>query len=982
MESFQSALGRGLGIATHVPKSNSLVFRWLLVIALTVFGASQTIAQHDHNDPDAVHEEHAALFDLVPHDEATHMAMQSGAWGDASTWHHGHVPMTPADGSDIKVLIPEGVEVELNYINYTVHKTIRVDGTLSFAPNVNTGLMVDTLIVGVNGHLEMGSADAPVQQGVEAKIIIADTGDIDTMWDPTELSRGLISHGRLSMFGAEKKGHLDLVAPVNQGDTTLVLAGEPTGWQVNDLLILPGTHQTRDYDETLRITDVTGNVVTVVGLDEAGMDKANWSGLSNKHKLPNDLLPFVINVSRNVVVESQNVTHADDMGINRRRGHLMVMHSGVPKTHVRYAAVYGLGRTDKRTPLESPELNDHGHRIADRGHNAAGRYAFHFHRGGPAEHHAAMIHGLAIVDSPGLGLVNHSSHVNVTDSVAYHVVGSAFFTEAGDEFGTFDSCAAIRMTGSGEGFESRGNMRGGVIQETDFGHSGHGFWLQGGGVSVTDARVAGSGSAAVIFFTVPLNEPGIGTARFDGSLVSAEISGGREKIGVGTVPFTFEGGMIFGNRKAIQTKFHQLGSRHKVASVVKDVTTVSTGTPLSIPYTNNLHVENCTFVGTETKPNGGAMSRNGVTRNVTFDEMDVRWFFKGLDMPSRGHNQVIGGVFQNIRDINISTTNDGNRLIELQGNIQFPELTEAQLTRKKRRKVYQEKRYEIYLKTNYNPKHRDLTKLFARDIIRLATIKYQDHQLFYYAQAADFIPFPADRAADYVPIELIDKTNGELWASYGLSIGDAVAPADAFEDPLIHALVGEPITYAPKIKLRSRKYTNQLANYQGRYRTWENGKRKNRSVAAVDLREDWNLITFTEQGQLRTLLVFGDIIPPSFIASSRLPDVINPADLARGFRVTGRIYDNSFGSKMFKKTFRGHHLLAMPVQTDASGDDFIMLNFVVKDFAGNTTPSAYRLGLDEDETLDHIKRRKRLKKRRTVEALHYLLGFSTSNSGT
>lgn len=913
--------------------------------------------------------EHRAAFDLVQHDDVTHAAVNSGDWHVASTWFGGDIP-----GDLARVVIPKDVEVRVAQVNRTKHKWIRVDGKLSFATDRNTGLMVDTLVVDHHGHLEIGSAANPVQAGVKAKIIIADTGPIDLDWDPNELSRGMISHGHFTAYGQTKTPHAMLSKDAKRRAKKLSLEATPTDWAAGDVLILPGTHSRRDYDETLIITKITGQDVHVVGLTDTGTIDSKWPGLNNRHRLPNGKRPFVINVSRNAVIESENVEHADEMGINRRRGHIMFMHGAQSKTDANYLGIYGLGRTDKRTPLESPEFDEAGNRIPDRGHNAVARYAFHFHRGGPTNS-PAKVNGLAIVDSPGLGLVNHSSNVQVRDSVAYNVVGSAFFTETGNEIGFFDNCSAVRMTGSGEGLTARSKAAG-VIQETDFGHGGHGFWLQGGGVAVLNSRVSGSGDAAIIFFTVALNEAGLGTARFIGSLAAPEVAQGRATIPVAQIPATLDGAYVFACRKGIETKFHQLSSSHGVKTRIANADTVWVGTALSVNYTRHFTIADSTFTGNTRRPGGSFMRRNSVTGWGGFENLNVQGWFWGVNVPLRGLNQIVGGSYQNVRDIYVSTTMDDDRLVEILGDIEFPELTEKQLTYRRRGQTYVRERHHVYLRTNYNPKHNDITRLFARDIIRLGTIMYENKQLFYYAQAADFVPFKTGSAKAYVPPELIDKTNGELWEQYGMAIGDAVAPADAIEDPLIHALIGDPIEYAPKVRLRNRRYTNRLNRYRFQYDVWRSDGRRHRVRWSnrLTLREDWNLVTFEEEGQTRTLMIFGDITPPGFILGNQ-DLTVNPLDLRRGFRVVGRITDNSFGSKMFRKTFRGSYLNRLPLVTRADGSEFIELNFWVSDFARNRTAVTVELTVDPDEPLDHIKKRKRLAKRKTAKALLFLLGF-------
>jgi hypothetical protein len=941
----------------------------LILIALLAIPASW--AQHDH-DPEPIQHEHMAAFELVAHEDATHFALGSGAWNDASIWDTGTVP---DDGA--RVVIAAGVHVMLMHVNSTVHKTVRVDGMLHFATHLNTALIVDTLVVHPAGHLQIGSVDDPVQNGVQAKVIIADTGPIDPHWDPLQLSRGMICHGRATIHGAVKTSHSDLAAPVARRAKHLDLAAEPVNWQVGDVLILPGTHRTRDFDETLIITGVDGTRVDVAGLSDEGGLIPNWRGLSNRHALPNGLLPFVMNVSRNVSFESENVSHADEYGINRRRGHIMFMHSGVSKTDTRWVGAYGLGRTDKRTPLESPELDEHGHLVPDRGHNAVGRYAWHFHRGGP--HNApAIVQGLAIVDSPGLGLVNHSSNVEVSDGVAYNVVGSAWFTEAGSEIGFFERCAAVRITGSGESVGSRAKAAG-VLQELDFGHAGHGFWLQGGGVSLHDVRVAGSGDSGIIFFTVALDEEGIGTARFNASLLRdpAINPSGAETVAVGSVPVVLDGAIVFGCRNGIQTKFHQLSSRHNVLSSISNVVTANASPGLSINYTNQLVLSNCAFIGNISRPGGSFMKRNEVTRSITFDDLVVRGWTNGVNIPIHGSNSVVDGVYQNVRDVIVSSTKSQDRLTQFTGDIQFLALSESALTTRRGLRT----RHYIYLVTKFNPKFNDLPRLFARDIIRLGTVMYEDKQLFYYAQAADFVPFPADSAASYVPVDFIDRSNSELWGSYGLAIGDALAPDDAFEDPLIHALIGDPIAYPPKVRLRNRRYTNRLNNYRLNYDVcYEDGSKvKRRTRQGITVSEGWNMFTVEEGGFMRTHLVFGDITAPEFLLSAKTPTIVNPLDLRRGFRVVGEILDNSFGSKPFKKKFKGSFLTKLPLQTRADGSTFIEIAFAVRDFARNSTDVSFVLDIDGDEPLAHVKKRKRNRARPVGAALRELLGLPGTN---
>ncbi len=181
---------------------------------------------------------------------------------------------------------------------------------------------------------------------------------------------------------------------------------------------------------------------------------ANWKGLTYAHPV---ISGYVADVSRNATFESQNVVTV------ARRGHVMFMHND--NVHVDAAGFYGLGRTDKRTPIDDPVLTpdpDHpgqmttdvidsrtGQRVmvpvldengkpvvvngvtqmqvARTGLNPRGRYAVHFHRTGIDEgDDPATISDSSVVDSPGWGIVNHSSNVDVEGNVVFNAVGAAY----------------------------------------------------------------------------------------------------------------------------------------------------------------------------------------------------------------------------------------------------------------------------------------------------------------------------------------------------------------------------------------------------------------------------------------------------------------------------------------------------------------------------------------------------------------------------
>ena len=92
-------------------------------------------------------EEHTAFLQLVPACAATHVALQSGAWEDPRTWQHQSVP-----GPGSRVVVPRTVSVRVEgALDGIPLDWARVDGSLSFAPDVDTALAVRTLVVTERG---------------------------------------------------------------------------------------------------------------------------------------------------------------------------------------------------------------------------------------------------------------------------------------------------------------------------------------------------------------------------------------------------------------------------------------------------------------------------------------------------------------------------------------------------------------------------------------------------------------------------------------------------------------------------------------------------------------------------------------------------------------------------------------------------------------------------------------------------------------
>ena len=370
--------------------------------------------------------EHEALLALAPDGAATNTAIQNGNWSDLSTWAFGQVPHAGAT-----VDIPAGYTVTYDVSSTSQLKWLRVNGTLTFSTTQNTKLTLDTFVVSPQGTLIMGTAANPIQAKVTAEVDFTANGPIDTTWDPTQLSRGLISHGVASIHGAVKTAFVTLAGNAMAGDTHLTFASAvPSDWSVGDKIVLTGTYVDPNgsnsdnsyfHDEVLTITGISGNTLTFTNDDLSGPGN---NRLRFNHTTPAGygLSIYVANLTRNIVFRTLNPASVP----TDERAHVMFMHN--PNVDVENAAFYDLGRTDKSIPIddtptdgENPQTNMNG--TPATGTNPRGRYALHFHRTGDSDVNGVQAKAIddVVWGSPSWGYVNHESNVLMQDTVAFDV---------------------------------------------------------------------------------------------------------------------------------------------------------------------------------------------------------------------------------------------------------------------------------------------------------------------------------------------------------------------------------------------------------------------------------------------------------------------------------------------------------------------------------------------------------------------------------
>ena len=417
---------------------------------------------HAHGHDSAMAGEHMAALDLVGRGDATHVAIGDGDWDDPSIWSNGQVP-----GDDARVLIPEGVTVDYSVVSDARLFTVRVDGKLDFATDTDSQMIFDTMVVAPSGFLEIGNVDDPVQPDVNIDLIVADNGRIDTNWDPLLLSRGIVSHGKTTIHGAEKDSHDKVTDDPMAGDTSIKMDGVPTGWQVGDTIVIAGTNYDGWSGNRQNWTPPEDEVRVITAIDDDGtihFDEA----LAHDHDAPRaDLKTSVANYTRSVSVESESGADSEVY----ERGHVMFMHND--DVDVRYAEFLHLGRTDKS--IESRATSEFDN--IDYDTNVQGRYSLHLHRAGVDDiDDPAILEGNAVFGSPGWGYVHHDSNAILENNASYDTHGAGFVAETGNETGEWNDNIAIFAKGNAWNLPKNAVD---IHEFYDIANGGDGFWFQG-----------------------------------------------------------------------------------------------------------------------------------------------------------------------------------------------------------------------------------------------------------------------------------------------------------------------------------------------------------------------------------------------------------------------------------------------------------------------------------------------------------------------
>ncbi len=512
-------------------------------------------------------------MNLASDADATHTAVNSGDWSNPNTWDNS----VPAAGA--RVIIPTAITVTVDGVFTARLATIRVDGTLQFATNTNTELRVETIVTMPGSQFFIGTSDNPIATNSTAKILILDNGNINTSYDPTLLSRGIIGLGEIKWHGAEKTSFVKASQWFPAGTTGFSVEQVPVDWKAGDRVVLSGLQG--KHQEEFTIQNINGTNIT---LDSP---TSNDRRILATNPAFDGLYPYVANYSRNVIIESENKTDI------HRRGHIMFMHQ--QEVDMRYVQLEELGRTNKAIELQSP--------VTSPTTNVVGRYALHFHRAGDTDPNGiyGYVQGCALWGSPGWGFVNHESFVWFDDNCSYNVLGSHFTDENGTELGGFRRNIAIYSEGSSP---DAGDWVEKTRSNGDHGHAGVGFWATTGatvrweGNVATDQNMSGY---AIISRRAPNDIHEFDFANHDFPSQGGGIKLTNTKwVGINF----FRNNVSYGGRNGIAIVDLELNGKFNTNNLFEDFTVLN---PmgiygLAITYMRNLHLKNVKILRDDAMP--------------------------------------------------------------------------------------------------------------------------------------------------------------------------------------------------------------------------------------------------------------------------------------------------------------------------------------------------------------------------------------------
>lgn len=834
------------------------------------------------------------------------LAVESGFWNDQSTWGEAGIPTKGAS-----VTIPEGLSVKIRSIIDKDFERINVKGSLVFNGESDSFLSCRTLVVEKTGSLTIGSKDVPIRS--DNSVEIEFLGTHKTQISEAEIGGGLVAMGKVEMYGAAKAAYSVPTIELTAGRSVLNFSESPN-WSVGDQLVFPATEF--DGEDEVRSIKTISNGGLSLELDRP---------LIFDHKLPKILKKSVPvgNLSRNIRISTRSGVPISE------RAHVIFMErqSG---TVIDGVSFNRMGRTDAKMTHTLPASKNEASNSPESLSNSIGRYSVHFHVRSRADINKPphVVKNSVVENCAKHGVVNHGGHVEASYNVTFGCVGSHFFAENGSEVGSFSNNLAIRSEGSGEHFLAR-------EANSDFGHGGHGFWLQGGGgVLVTDNYAFGHSESAYFYFGQYMIEDNQVVYYDRKNLRDPSLFEDVENIFPRDIPIYFDNNLAASSKNGLDIWNNKEYAEHSADSLVLNSEFYSNhNNAIFIPYSKNLLLSNIVALGDKSFQ-GIGINTNTKTSGLKIQNSIIKNYLVGMDLPRHGTTDIDGITMSNIINFRIWSPLSRDRRIVL-NNVDFQDFRswtdfwEQDFSKKLEYfSKSKKKQYDFYMEGVKPTERGDLSMVFEPTavIVESGNNDYVGKQIYFPEQAGDFVPFPNTE----VP-ELQNKSNELLWGEYKLAVGGALLPSSAESHPKIKGYIAPLAEYLPRVP--DYYFVVKPTVYKGNYL---------KDFSYDEYKEGWNFLPVSMNGESRTVMLYADNTPPFLEMDPAVSLKIHPDDVRYGFRLKGDVIDYVAGLKTVNRVNREYKNLVK------NEHGFIDLEYPITDAAGNVNVLKYQLEITDE----------------------------------